>query len=309
MKITHWEDLGSTPARVNRYTGEIQINDRYWINLNPNVRRYIIEHEKGHFLQDTRSEFDADNYAFSKVAGSSDKSLKDSVYSISQVLSFTNPEHKTRLINRIRLALQYDWEHNQNSKAKDALTILNQSFQNHYTMDHQNKLDFFEPSFGFSNYDEDDIYDNGAGKARRQAKREERKQRRTERKDQKKERRDLKNQRLSAKNDIKLARADAKRTKANAKMTLAEQGRSGSDWLGEAVSGVVGLFKKDGGAPADAVSQDPVTGAYLDATGAPISVNTKKKLLGMPMGVGIAVIIVVVLVVGFIAYKFIKKKK
>lgn len=158
---------------------------------------------------------------------------------------------------------------------------------------------YHEPKFGYDSYDDEDSYDNGAGKERRQA-------RRAKKQEQRDKKADLKNDRLAAKNEIKLARADSKRTKANAKMTLAEQGKSGTDWIGSAVSGVAGLFgkKSEGGDPVDNSGAGAGAGLGTGGAGTP-----EKKLLGMPMGIGIAVIVVVVIVIGGIAFFALKGKK
>ncbi len=171
MFFTYWNDLGSTPARVNRFTGEIQINQRYFDNMPQFYQDFVVEHEKGHFLTNTRSEFEADSYAFKKLAGSQPRSLKNSVESISRVLSFRNPEHMDRLTEMIKMALEFDFKHNGNQKAQTALNELNSFIQsNKLNNFHMNSTtdNYFDPSFGQSNYD--GIYDNAGGRAKRQAK-------------------------------------------------------------------------------------------------------------------------------------------
>jgi hypothetical protein len=306
MFITYHADLGNTPARVNRFTGEIQVNQRYWSSLPDFRKKFIIEHEKGHFSLPSRNELVADKYAFKNLAGTQPRSLKESVYSISRVLTFRNPEHMHRLVEMVKMALQYDWENNKNQEALTGLKELNQLLQTNQNQNYMYAItssnqesgnSYHKPKFGYDSYEDEDSYDNGAGKERRQA-------RRAKRQEQKEKKRDLKNDRLAAKNEIKLARADAKRTKADAKMSLAEQGKSGTDWIGSAVSGVAGLFgkKSEGGEQVDAGG----TGAAAGPSGNPVP---EKKLLGMPMGIGIAVIVVVVLVIGGIGFFALKGKK
>lgn len=171
MYFTYWDDLGTTPARVNRFTGEIQINNRYFDNMPEAFQKFIIEHEKGHFLTHTRSELKADQYAFNKLAGSAPRSLKNSVFSISRVLSFRNPDHRERLIAMIKLALEYDYNNNGNTTAKSALDQLNemldsQKFNSLY-MEKDNS--YFDAKFGDSEFN--DLYDNAGGRAKRQANR------------------------------------------------------------------------------------------------------------------------------------------
>ena len=423
MFFTYWDDLGSTPARVNRFTGEIQINNRYFATMPEFYKKFIIEHEKGHFLTDTRSEFKADKYAFKHVVGTAPRSLKNSVFSISRVLSFRNPEHMERLAELVRMALEYDYNKNGNTKAKEGLNILNQLIENQKTniyMSTQSDRSYFEPQYPMSGFD--DLYDNARGKARRQARkaarvakrstrvaaRQQRKQtrvegrvarrqtrvanrasnnyldnqpilspeeqytesayaeqnqaypqaeqytepvdnsveeiqeypeaesveemdsyfgddgeclddsyygdeydngagkarrqaRRAKRQEQKEKKKDLKNDRLAAKNEIKLSRADAKRTKADAKKTLADQGKSGTDWIGGAVSGVLGLFGKK------SETTDPNADPALAGAADPAA--SDGKLMGMPKGVAIAVIVVLILIVVGVVIYFVKKKK
>lgn len=319
MFITYHEDLGNTPARVNRFTGEIQVNNRYFDHMPAFRKKFVLEHEKGHFLTPSRNEFVADRYAFNHLAGSQHRSLKESVYSISRVLTFRNPEHMARLVEMVRMALQYDYKKNGNTEALKGLQELQKLINNNENFSNMTNItrlssrghslmlpeysdfgrsyvdgnSFNEPKFGYDSYDDEDSYDNGAGKERRQA-------RRAKREEQKQKKRDLKNDRLAAKNEIKLARADAKRTKANAKLSLAEQGKSGNDWLGSAVSGIAGLFGKK---------------SEVDESGAPIAGGSvsdivgDKKFLGMPFGVGIAVVVVVVIFIAGIAFYALKGKK
>jgi hypothetical protein len=184
MFFTFWPDLGNTPARVNRFTGEIQINNRYFRNMPGFRKRFIIEHEKGHFNLDTRSEFEADDYAFRKLAGTRPFSLKESVKSISQVLSFTNPEHLQRMTEVVKKALDYDHRHNGNQKAGQALDQLNEIIKNQklnqFNMNSNTENGYFEPEFGGTAAD--DIYDNAKGRAKRQARKAARQEKRQEKK-------------------------------------------------------------------------------------------------------------------------------
>lgn len=215
MFFTFWPDLGNTPARVNRFTGEIQINNRYFRNMPDFRKQFIIEHEKGHFNLDTRSEFEADAYAFKKMAGTHPYSLKESVKSISQVLTFRNPEHLQRLTAIVQKALEFDYKHNANLRAKDALDQLNefiktQSLNNFYMNSANN--DFFEPQFGGSDID---IYDNAGGKAKRQA----RKQARQQKKQARQQNRQQKKQNRLANRQARVeARTTRKATRQNARV-------------------------------------------------------------------------------------------
>lgn len=448
MFFTYWPDLGDTPARVNRYTGEIQINQRYFDRMPELRRKFIIEHEKGHFNLDTRSEFEADKYAFRRIAGSAPRSLKESVKSISKVLTFRNPEHLDRMTEVIKMALDYDYKNNGNDKAKTALQELNQILQtnhlNNFHMYTSKDNSYFEPKFPDSGFE--DIYDNAKGKAKRQAKkaarvakRKEKKvvrvakrkanmasgkflppqvlairgikkavqrsqsrgswrpgdkrkpvnasvpaspymentsmeeeinfpleqqeqiypeesypeenypqeeyteesssytepveveeefseedqpeeyfsggecinpayydnaggaaARRAKRQARKDKRNELKDAKKAAKVEVIKARAQAKLNRSGAKMELAKQGKSGTDWLGSAVSSIAGIF----GGKKESASEMPID----DGSGYPLA-EEPKKILGMPKGVAIAVIAVLVItIIGGVIY-FVKRKK
>ena len=126
MTVKYVDDLKSpTPARVNWLTGEISINSKVWNKLPEAYRNFILEHEIGHYTLNTRDEFAADNYAFEHFAGTQPYSLRNSIKTMSEVFSFTKPEQYARLEAQIKRALKYDYEHNQNLKAKQLLDKLN----------------------------------------------------------------------------------------------------------------------------------------------------------------------------------------
>lgn len=305
MFFTYWPDLGSTPARVNRFTGEIQLNMRYFNRMPEFHRRFIIEHEKGHYMLNTRSEFEADRFAFRRLAGSSPGSLKESVKSISRVLSFNNPEHLDRMRRVVIMALEHDFNINGNPRAKQALDQLNQcrakaclvssSNQSNHPMS-TNHNPYFEPRYPESDYS--GLYDYGSGKANRQKKKKERQDRKKEKQELKIEKKRLKNERYAVKTDKKQSKADlnrsrgyAKEAKADAKMELAEQGISEGNWFDKTLNTVGGIF---GGGSGSA------DGAAGESSG---------KILGMPKGVAIAVAGVLLLIIGGVIFFVVRKRK
>lgn len=299
MTITWKSDLGSTPARVNRYTGEIQLSERFFANMPESHQKYIIEHEKAHFQKDTRSEFVADNEAFRKLAGTFPGSLKASIHSISDVLSMDNPEHHERLLNRIMLALQFDWEHYHNERALAALNKFKSLIENQKKSTMAINYNPYQATFYRDPNANDDDWDNGAGKARRQAKRDERKAKKDEKTRLKQEKSQLKNDRMAAKNEVKLSRADKNRAKGEAKKTLAEQGKSGNEYWGGIVDSVAGIF--GGGKKSSGGSETAGDGGTYT--------EEKPKFLGMPKGLGIGVVVVVVIVVIAGIIYFVRKNK
>ncbi len=107
QKITFVENLSITPARVNRLTGEIFLNARVWNKLPDGFKKFILAHEEGHYVLQTTNEIEADNFAFNQLAGTFENSLKTCVYTLADVLPFTNDSHTLRLLNMYRSALQF----------------------------------------------------------------------------------------------------------------------------------------------------------------------------------------------------------
>lgn len=115
-KITRRFDLGATPARVNRSTGEMYINAFMWPRLTPEQRIFIMLHELGHVKLQTSDEFAADAFAFKKYADMG-YSLKASITALSRVLPFTNQEQRDRLVAQYDRAAMFDYVRNGNKKA------------------------------------------------------------------------------------------------------------------------------------------------------------------------------------------------
>jgi len=124
MKIVFVDDLGTTPAKVHRPTGTIYWSRKY--NYLPMAQKvFIIMHEIGHYKLQTKNEFEADNYAFNRVAGKFPESLKNSVYAMTDVFNFSTTEQKQRVIEQLKRAFMFDYKHNNNLKALNYLKILN----------------------------------------------------------------------------------------------------------------------------------------------------------------------------------------
>lgn len=117
-KITYFPTLGGTPARVNRVTGEMQISLEHWKQLPPEHRFFIMLHELAHLVLQTRDEKAVDEWAFAEYAKRG-YSLKQSVFALTKVLSFTNQEHYWRAYLQLERAREYDYYVNGNKKAYD----------------------------------------------------------------------------------------------------------------------------------------------------------------------------------------------
>lgn len=110
MKITYTDNIGDTPAMVDRKTGEIFLNSNVWDQLPKPYQAFILGHEKGHYTLQTTNELEADHYAFDQIAGTFPESLKNMVKTLFDVLPYNSPAHGLRLLNAYRLALKYDFD-------------------------------------------------------------------------------------------------------------------------------------------------------------------------------------------------------
>ncbi len=150
IKITFVENLGITPARVNRHTGEILLNSRVWNKLPEGFQKFILAHEEGHYVLQTTSEIEADNYAFQKLAGTFKNSLKTCVATLADVLPFTSDSHTLRLLNMYRLALLY-----QANKYGDQPTIKELERIEKIIKNNEMKNSNFTSPYEFQGYSED----------------------------------------------------------------------------------------------------------------------------------------------------------
>ena len=114
VSITHVPHLNGnpTPARCNRRTGEIWINDSVWYTIPPAHRMFILLHEYGHIQLNTSDELAVDAFA-SKLYVQMGYSLTDSVKSLSRVLTGKSPQHIQRVAMQLKRAKEID-QKNQN---------------------------------------------------------------------------------------------------------------------------------------------------------------------------------------------------
>ena len=137
MRIIEVDDIGTTPARVNRITGDIFWNRKFDFLPEP-VKKFIIHHEIGHYELQTKDEIEADNYAFSKYAGTEPYSLKNSIDAMTDVFSFQKPIHYKRLYEQYKRILKWDWENTGNAKAKEVYDFI---VKNENEMNNSNFVD------------------------------------------------------------------------------------------------------------------------------------------------------------------------
>lgn len=117
-KITKVADLGATPARVNRRTGEMFISLKHMRALPEEHRMFVMLHEMAHVVLQTKDEVEADAWAFKEYAKRG-YSLKASVKALTSILNDQNPEHNWRMYLQLRRAEKYDYEVNGNTTFKN----------------------------------------------------------------------------------------------------------------------------------------------------------------------------------------------
>ncbi|WP_113636097.1 hypothetical protein [Nubsella zeaxanthinifaciens] len=114
-RITYVPDLISTPARVNRRTGEMQLSLKHMRAMPKEHRLFVMLHEKAHVELQTTDEVKADAQAFKEYADLG-YSLNASVKALTKVLSDKNPEHFWRMYAQLQRAKAYDYSHYGNTK-------------------------------------------------------------------------------------------------------------------------------------------------------------------------------------------------
>lgn len=83
-------DNPDNPARCNRATGVIEINQSVMNKLTPLQQRYWLEHERGHIRLQTTDEIEADRYAFQRLAGTEPYSLKQIRQTMNKTIQFSS---------------------------------------------------------------------------------------------------------------------------------------------------------------------------------------------------------------------------
>lgn len=246
------DEIGETPANCNLKTRIIKLNPEYWKKLNDDQRFYVIAHEAGHINLQTRSEFEADQYA-SKLYLESGRSPKQSVFSISKVLPLKNYEQRKRLEYQLERASEYDYQINKNNNALKILKIMNENTEN--------ELDEFEHSY----YGDDDDNEEGFGGrfAKNRAQRHDRKELK-------------KTSKIERKNTKVASKAAAREQKAEAKVLKAQSGDTSGSPEGIFAKGMEALRTVG-----DTVSQ--IKGGAPSAEGMPEGDGGKedKKILGL----------------------------
>ncbi len=99
-------DLGESPAAVNRETGVMYINPNF--KLTSDQWYFIMLHEMGHLKEQTKDELTADAWAHKQYLKESKRSLKESVFALTDLLTFQKDEDFIRARYQLERAKNAD---------------------------------------------------------------------------------------------------------------------------------------------------------------------------------------------------------
>ncbi len=281
-----------TPARVHRPTGTVYLTPLFYEKYTPIQQRFIILHELGHYVGQTRDESEADRFAADIMLNldgykATFRALNDSLHG--------GGASDIRRINLFNYLKQRDMEGlDANAVINSDKEYRNVSFE---SFEDANGCVFTNDYIGTSpEIEEIEIadylnwcdyygleYSDMGAKAFREAKRE-----------AKVAKMKAKNDNLQSKADARREKAAARKEKAAAKMELAKQGISaGAEWgkgIGGALKSVAGLFGKGG----DSAAAE--AGAYAGEETSESGAKSKLPLIigGVVAAVVVAVIIIII---------------
>jgi hypothetical protein len=124
--VSYVSGIGSSPARVNRKTRDLQLNADKWDNLPETHQAFILLHELAHCLLDTSDEFLVDQLAF-KMYAEAGYSLKAGVQAVTSLLSDSNESHRLRAYLQLERAKIYDYAVNGNKQVYETNLITPKS--------------------------------------------------------------------------------------------------------------------------------------------------------------------------------------
>lgn len=128
-KVYFVKDLGGTPARCLRSTGECWISLKDWKKSPYEHKVFILLHENAHIFLDTSDELKVDALAHKQYLAMG-FSLTSSITALTKVLSYSMPEHLTRTREQMVRATVYDITVNGNNKLKRKLLQIKSQNQN-----------------------------------------------------------------------------------------------------------------------------------------------------------------------------------
>lgn len=103
------DKIGSSPAAVHLRSGVLHINPKIFFAYPKEWQKFIVLHEMGHWILQTRSEEKADDFAFHHFIESGE-SLKDAVESLLRVLDKNDDGHRKRIEALLDKAKFFDRE-------------------------------------------------------------------------------------------------------------------------------------------------------------------------------------------------------
>lgn len=226
-----------TPARCNRKTGEIWINDQVWRTISPEHRVFILLHEYGHIMLDSSDELAVDEYAM-KLYISLGYSLTDSVKSLSRVLTGKSDQHVQRVQNQYNRAKEIDKKNLKSMCNNTAIPCsCTNAANNNFTG---------EPNAWYNN----DVEDFGGCDASKLRPRQYRKCVKVEGKAQ------AKVNKSEGTKALKEGRGAGLAAKGNAKQLLAEQGIVDESGAGGVIKSGLAMLKGGGDAPEAKLKDD-----------------------------------------------------
>lgn len=127
LRFINTSKEGIAKSRVS--DGELVLNLYYWKKLKLEHKFFILAHEEGHQLYNTRDEMEADDHAFKKCVAAGIK-LSVAVKALGEHLDRNNPIHIARTWVLYQTALKYDYQINKDKN----------SFRSHYDSANDIKL-------------------------------------------------------------------------------------------------------------------------------------------------------------------------
>lgn len=116
VRTAPFEDCKKNPARVSPITGVIEINAVVFDYLPKEVQDFVIEHEKAHYLQQTKDETLADYYAMLSLFQKDKNALYNSVQAVEKLVPNDSERINSITVSALRIAAL-----NGNKKAKELL--------------------------------------------------------------------------------------------------------------------------------------------------------------------------------------------
>lgn len=107
--------LEGTPARVDHKSGVVFISKKHFDKMDPVYRNFVLAHEEGHLVLNTKDEQMADEYAMKKML-KKNVPLTKILKSLTRVLQYDKDNHYGRTINIFEKLALYDLFVNNNKK-------------------------------------------------------------------------------------------------------------------------------------------------------------------------------------------------